>query len=61
MKTSKSPRVSVNPPGATGRRTRRPRPTPRWLTRRADLDEMAKRRCLLVLSVLRGGSGRSVM
>ncbi len=36
------------------RRRRRARPTPRWLTRRTDLDEMAKRRCLLVLSVLSG-------
>jgi hypothetical protein len=54
MKKSKSPRVSVKPEGAKGRRKRRPRPTPRWLTRRPDLDEMAKRRCLLVLSVLSG-------
>jgi hypothetical protein len=54
MKKSKSPRVSAKPDGAKRRRRRRPRPTPRWLTRRPDLDEMAKRRCLLVLSVLSG-------
>ena len=36
------------------RRALRPRPTPRWLTGRRDLDEVAQRRCLLVLSVLSG-------
>lgn len=37
-----------------GRRAQRLRPVPRWLTGRQDLDEMAQRRCLLVLSVLSG-------
>jgi len=36
------------------RRRHRPRPTPTWLTHRKDLDEVARRRCLLVLSVLSG-------
>jgi hypothetical protein len=36
------------------RRARRARPTPRWLTQAQDLDEMAKRRTLMVLSVLSG-------
>lgn len=36
------------------RRALRGRPTPRWLTGRKDLDEVAQRRCLLVLSVLSG-------
>lgn len=36
------------------RRKERPRPTPRWLTGRTDLDQVAQRRCLLVLSVLSG-------
>lgn len=30
------------------------RPTPRWLMKREDLDEVARRRCLLLLSVLSG-------
>jgi hypothetical protein len=33
---------------------RRARTTPEWLHERADLDEMARRRCLMVLSVLSG-------
>ena len=37
-----------------GRRALRPRPVPRWLTGREDLDQVAQRRCLLVLSVLSG-------
>jgi len=36
------------------RRALRPRPIPRWLTGREDLDQVAQRRCLLVLSVLSG-------
>lgn len=36
------------------RERRRPRPTPRWLVEKQDLDEVARRRCLLVLSVLSG-------
>src|SRR5260370_1642379 len=39
---------------ASKRRRHRARPTPRWLLRQTDLDEIAKRRCLLVLSVLSG-------
>jgi hypothetical protein len=33
---------------------RRARPTPRWLTGRTDLDQVAQRRCLMILSVLSG-------
>ena len=33
--------------------TRR-RPTPRWLREQQDLDEMGRRRCLMILSVLSG-------
>lgn len=36
------------------RRALRSRPTPKWLTGRKDLDEVAQRRCLLLLSVLSG-------
>jgi hypothetical protein len=36
------------------RRPARPRPTPRWLTGRTDLDQIAQRRCLMLLSVLSG-------
>ncbi len=36
------------------RRAMRARPTPRWLTGRTDLDDVARRRCLMVLSVLSG-------
>jgi hypothetical protein len=32
----------------------RPRPTPTWLTGRTDLDQVAQRRCLMLLSVLSG-------
>jgi len=36
------------------RRKNRARPTPRWLARSADLDPIARVRCLMVLSVLSG-------
>jgi hypothetical protein len=52
-KPKKSPPASVKD-DVPKRRRRRARPTPRWLTRRTDLDQMAQRRCLLVLSVLSG-------
>ncbi len=35
-------------------RRHRARTTPKWITERQELDEMARRRCLLVLSVLSG-------
>lgn len=35
-------------------RKHRSRPVPRWVKERQDLDEMARRRCLLILSVLSG-------
>ena len=42
--------------GPAGKRARkhRSRPTPKWLLKAEELDEMAKRRCLMVLSVLSG-------
>lgn len=54
MNKRKSPHASARPDAVKPRRKRRARPTPRWLTQTTDLDEMAKRRCLLVLSVLSG-------
>lgn len=36
------------------RRQRRIRPTPSWLLEQRDLDDVARRRCLLLLSVLSG-------
>lgn len=38
------------------RRTRkhRPRPVPKWIKEKQELDEMARRRCLLILAVLSG-------
>ncbi|HUE27240.1 MAG TPA: hypothetical protein VMP89_10745 [Solirubrobacteraceae bacterium] len=53
-KPKRSPRASAKPDAPRATRKRRARPTPRWLTKRPGLDEMAKRRCLLVLSVLSG-------
>jgi hypothetical protein len=41
-------------PRATSSRKRRSRPTPRWLTKKPDLDAVARNRVLLVLSVLSG-------
>jgi hypothetical protein len=41
-------------PAVPKNRRRRARPTPRWLMKTQDLDEMARRRCLLILSVLSG-------
>jgi hypothetical protein len=49
-KAKKEPRKPCPSP----RRRHRARPTPRWLLRTSDLDEMARRRCLMVLSVLSG-------
>ena len=36
------------------RRKHRSRPVPKWIKEKQDLDEMARRRCLLILSVLSG-------
>jgi hypothetical protein len=38
----------------TRRRQNRPRPTPRWLKTASEEDAIAKRRCLMMLSVLSG-------
>jgi hypothetical protein len=39
---------------AEKRRQHRTRPTPKWLVKEKDLDDIARRRCLLVLQVLSG-------
>lgn len=61
-RTTKS-RARAKPPSAAiaepaepepSRRRHRPRPTPSWLLEQQDLDEIARRRCLMVLSVLSG-------
>jgi hypothetical protein len=41
-------------PHGTSERKRRSRPTPRWLMKKTDLDEVARNRVMLVLSVLSG-------
>jgi hypothetical protein len=51
MKSTKS-RVASSPNDK--RRAKRARPTPKWLAEQQDLNEMARRRTLLVLSVLSG-------
>lgn len=51
MKPTKS-RPASTPPDK--RRAHRARPTPKWLVQAQDLDEMAKRRLMMVLSVLSG-------
>lgn len=52
--TKRTSTTKSTPTAKTRRRAMRPRPTPRWLTGRQDLDQVAQRRCLLVLSVLSG-------
>jgi hypothetical protein len=48
--------MKIKKPGSRGgrRRRQRARPTPRWLLKSAELDQVAKARCLMVLSVLSG-------
>src|SRR5579859_1014600 len=41
-------------PAAARRRKPRARPLPKWLKEAQDLDEVAKARCLMILSVLSG-------
>ena len=48
------PRTASSTSVASKNRSHRARPTPTWLKEQQDLDEMARRRCLLVLSVLSG-------
>lgn len=54
MSKPRSPHASAKSAAPKRRRKHRARPTPRWLVQRQDLDAMAQRRCLLVLSVLSG-------
>ena len=49
----KPPRESSRPKVKRVRK-QRSRPTPRWLSAASDLDEMARRRCLMILNVLSG-------
>lgn len=53
MKSSAS-RPASDEKKPSQRRKHRARPTPKWLLQRQELDEIAKRRCLMVLSVLSG-------
>lgn len=41
-------------PKAARTRKHRARPVPKWIREKQELDEMARRRCLLILSVLSG-------
>lgn len=52
MNERRHPRGSKE--GLTRRRKLRGRPTPKWLLEKEDLDEIARRRCLMLLSVLSG-------
>jgi hypothetical protein len=52
----KSTTTASTAPKSDRRRKPRQRGVPRWLTGRKDLDQVAQRRCLLVLSVLSGHS-----
>lgn len=47
-------RAATTKPAPARRRTQRPRPVPRWLTGSRELDEVARRRLLMLLSVLSG-------
>ncbi len=48
-------RADEEKPKTTDRkRPRRTRPTPKWLTEQQDVDDLARRRCLMILSVLSG-------
>src|SRR5262245_41158938 len=48
------PKPPEPPTPPTEHRRHRARPTPSWLLEQQDLDEIARRRCLMVLSVLSG-------
>jgi hypothetical protein len=50
----KRKRTPTTPPSKQRRRLERKRGIPRWLTGRKDLDEVAQRRTMLILSVLSG-------
>lgn len=54
MSRTRAASSASTPTSPTRRRVPRTRPVPRWLTGRRDLDEVACRRCLLILSVLSG-------
>lgn len=53
-KPTRKPRPASEPTERTGNRKLRPRATPKWLMTPGDLDAMAQRRCLLLLSALSG-------
>jgi hypothetical protein len=57
MTSSKRRADAAQPQTTDGRRTRRTRPTPKWIVEQQDLDELARRRCLMILSVLSGEQG----
>lgn len=51
---TKKSRTTAQSVPADARRKRRSRPVPRWLTGSSELDGIAQRRCLMILSVLSG-------
>jgi hypothetical protein len=51
---SRASRHASDEKRAEGKRKHRARPTPKWLFDKEGLDEIARRRCLLVLEVLSG-------
>ena len=51
---AKATKLATPTPSVGEPRRHRPRPTPSWLLEQQDLDEIARRRCLMVLSVLSG-------
>ena len=54
MKRKRTPTTPPQTPTKKRRRSDRKRGIPRWLTGRKDLDEVAQRRTILILSVLSG-------
>lgn len=56
--TSSRRRAGEAAPATTqSKRPRKTRPTPKWLLEQQDLDQTARRRCLMILSVLSGERG----
>ena len=54
MPTKKPKAASRKQPMKRKERKNRARPTPKWILEQQDLDEMARRRCLMILSALSG-------
>jgi hypothetical protein len=54
MKSSKRRDSGAEKSSTKSSRSKRSRPVPKWLTGSSELDAMARRRCLMILSVLSG-------